>query len=234
MDTPVRSRKARPVAPPAPTSYHHGDLRNALLREGRRLLEEKGAAELSLRECARNVGVSEAAPSRHFDGKDGLLASIASEGFRELAAQRVAIVESALSTLEKSREMLRSYVRYAQNNKGVFNLMVGPRILDTHRHGDLMHAGAESFNMFSNTLVQLALENGWPRSQVELVAHSAWATEHGLATLILADRAPRQDRDVNLEQMIEFSISMSLSAVIAGPEALRLTTARSRKKHRGV
>jgi len=218
MDSPVR--RARKKEAPART-YHHGDLRNALLREGRRLLEEKGAAELSLRELARRVGVSEAAPSRHFEGKEDLLAGVATDGFRELAAQRLALTELKLSKLELVREMLLSYVRYAQANKGVFNLMVGPRMLDAHRHGELLEAGAMSFNLFSESVVALALENGWPRRQVELVAHSAWALEHGLATLILADRAPRKDREVDLVQMIDFSIAMMLSAIVAGPDALR-------------
>jgi AcrR family transcriptional regulator len=221
METPVRPKRTKAKAPPAPAPYHHGDLRNALLREGRQLLEEMGAAELSLRECARRVGVSEAAPSRHFEGKEGLLAGIASDGFRELAAQRLAIVELKLSPLEEAREMLLSYVRYAQANKGVFNLMVGPRILDTRRHAELLEEGAKSFNLFSESLVRLAIDSGWPRSQVDLVAHSAWAMEHGLATLILADRAPRADRKVDLAQMIEFSISMLLSSVVAGPGAMR-------------
>jgi hypothetical protein len=53
--------------------YHHGNLRNALIAEGRRVLEEVGVRELSLRNLARAVGVSEAAPSRHFPGKEGLL-----------------------------------------------------------------------------------------------------------------------------------------------------------------
>jgi AcrR family transcriptional regulator len=221
MDTPIRIKKTRAKAAPAPAPYHHGDLRNALLREGRQLLEEMGASELSLRECARRVGVSEAAPSRHFEGKEGLLAGIASDGFRELAAQRLAIIESNLSPLEEARAMLLSYVRYAQANKGVFNLMVGPRILDTRRHAELLEAGARSFNLFSESIVRLAIESGWPRSQVELVAHSAWAMEHGLATLILADRAPRADRKVDLEQMIDFSVAMMLSGVVAGPSAMR-------------
>lgn len=218
MESPARrAPKKQAVA----RTYHHGDLRNALLLEGRRLLEEKGAAELSLRELARRVGVSEAAPSRHFSGKEELLAGVASDGFRELAAQRLALTELKLGKLELVREMLLSYVRYAQANKGVFNLMVGPRILDAHRHGELLQVGATSFNLFSDSVVALALEHGWPRRQVELVAHSAWALEHGLATLILADRAPRQDRNVDLLQMIDFSIAMLLSAIVAGPDALQ-------------
>lgn len=208
---------------PVATSYHHGDLRNALLREGRLLLEEKGAAELSLREVARRVGVSEAAHSRHFEGKEGLLAAIAADGFRELAALRLAITELPLDKLEKVREMLLSYVRYAQANKGVFNLMVGPRILDPLRHGALLEVSTRSFNLFSDAVVELAAELGWPRSQVELVAHSAWAMEHGLATLLLADRAPNRTRDTHIEidQMIDFSINMMLSSIVSGPAALR-------------
>ncbi len=219
MKTPARTGtlKPREVMP----AYHHGDLKNALVREGRLLLEEKGVAELSLRECARRAGVSEAAPARHFSGKEGLLASIAADGFRDLASQRLATIDSNLSTLAKAREMMLIYVRYAQENKGVFNLMIGPRIVDTGRHVELLEESKKSFDLFSNCMVTLALEYGWPRSQVDLVAHGAWAVEHGLATLILADRAPRPDRNLTLERMIDFSIDMALSAVLAGPAALR-------------
>jgi AcrR family transcriptional regulator len=203
------------------TSYHHGDLRNALLREGRTLLEERGPAELSLREVARRTGVSVAAPSKHFEGKEALLAAIASEGFRELASERERISATNERTLDRARAMLLSYVDYAKANKGVFYLMVGPRIIDTYRHGELADISARSFNMFSDTVMQLAREHGWPDEELDLVAHSAWAMEHGLATLILGDRVPRPQSRIDLRQMIEFSINMLLSAVVAGPQALR-------------
>ncbi|MES2183857.1 MAG: TetR/AcrR family transcriptional regulator [Pseudomonadota bacterium] len=212
---PAKTRAARPA-----TTYHHGDLRNALLREGRALLETLGATELSLREVARRAGVSEAAPSRHFEGKEGLLAGIAAEGFRELAAQRRAIAAQDTGTLAKVRDMLLSYVRYAQQNKGVFHLMVGPRILDPTRHLELVEVGNESFQLFAGAVVDLAVEHGWPRRQVELVTHSAWAVEHGLATLILADRAPNRASSVQVDRMISFSVDMILSAIVAGPDGL--------------
>jgi AcrR family transcriptional regulator len=222
MKTPSRAGRSKtPRTPDVEPAYHHGDLKNALLREGRLLLEEKGVAELSLRECARRVGVSEAAPARHFAGKEGLLASIAADGFRDLAARRLATVDPKLSALAKARQMMAIYVKYAQENKGVFNLMIGPRIVESGRHAELLEESRKSFDLFSNSLVELALECGWPRSQVELVAHGAWAVEHGLATLILADRAPRPDRNLDVERMIDFSIDMALSAVVAGPAAFR-------------
>ena len=85
-----RDKKAGAAnAPVTRTStYAPGGLRDALVVEGRKMFEENGASELSLRALARRVGVSEAAPSKHFQGKEELLAAIASNGFRELAAQR--------------------------------------------------------------------------------------------------------------------------------------------------
>src|SRR5258706_11305777 len=121
----------------APAPYHHGDLRNALVREGRGLLEEHGVAELSLREVARRTGVSVAAPSRHFDGKEDLLSAIASDGFAELAAIRRSIADANPTPLAKAREMMRGYVRFALQNRGLFNLMVGPRIIDAKKHAEL-------------------------------------------------------------------------------------------------
>ena len=205
---------------PAPAAYHHGDLRNALVREGRRSLEENGAGELSLREVARRVGVSVAAPSRHFEGKEDLLSAIASDGFAELAGIRRSIASANLTVVAKAREMMLGYVRFALQNRGLFNLMVGPRIIDPKKHADLQAATSESFNMFSDALFALAAQTGWPTKSMDLVAHAAWAMEHGLATLILADRAPRKGRDVDTETMIEFSIELLLSGISAGPAAL--------------
>lgn len=205
--------------PAAPSTYHHGDLRNALLREGRRLLEDRGIGELSLREVARRTGVSVAAPSRHFDGKDGLLSAIVSDGFVELAALRRSIASAELTALEKARQMMLGYVHFALRNRGLFNLMVGPRIIDPQQHAELQRATSESFGIFCDAIFDLAAMSGWPPAQRDLVTHAAWAMEHGVATLILSDRAPRRGRDVDAEAMIDFSIDLLLRSIVAGPGA---------------
>ena len=70
--------------------YHHGDLRAALLAAGEEVLEESGVAGFSLRHVARRVGVSHSAPAHHFGDAQGLLAALATDGFRRfLAAMRV-------------------------------------------------------------------------------------------------------------------------------------------------
>ena len=85
--TAAKMPRALPPQLREPT-YERGGLRNALVEEGRRMFEENGASELSLRALARRLGVSEAAPSRHFKGKEELLAAIAISGFKQLAEQR--------------------------------------------------------------------------------------------------------------------------------------------------
>src|SRR4029077_3165978 len=70
--------------------YHHGELREALVAAGRKLLEEKGLRGFTLRECARRAQVSHAAPAHHFASIDDLLAEIATRGYRDLAAAMTA------------------------------------------------------------------------------------------------------------------------------------------------
>ncbi|HEV3104420.1 MAG TPA: TetR/AcrR family transcriptional regulator [Trinickia sp.] len=200
--------------------YHHGNLRNALIAEGRRALEEVGARELSLRYLARAVGVSEAAPSRHFPGKEGLLAAIAADGFRDLAALRHDIQVSEETAIIKTYRMMRVYVDFAQRHKGLFDLMVGPRIVERGIHEELTEESDKSFALFASAVEQLAVENGWNKKSLPLVTHAAWSVEHGLAALILSDRVPRSDLPVPVDRMIHFSISMFLSAVVAGAAQL--------------
>lgn len=206
--------------PSADLPYHHGNLHEALIAEGRRALEEVGAHELSLRNLARAVGVSEAAPSRHFAGKEGLLAAIAADGWRDLAALRRKILDSDDTAMTVVYRMLRVYVEFAQSHKGLFDLMVGPRIVARDSYPELTQEASRSFEVFASSVERVALENEWPMNMLTLVTHAAWSMEHGLATLILTDRVPRSDRPVQIEHMVHFSIGMFLSAVKAGPEHL--------------
>jgi len=183
------------------------------------MFEEKGATELSLRELARRVGVSEAAPSKHFKGKEELLAAIASDGFRELAAQRVKLSERRLAPYEKAREMMLSYVHFAQVHEGLFDLMIGPRVLPEFRAGEFTETGDLSYGYFASSIFELARVSGWNNQSLEYLSHAAWSMEHGIAALILARRVPRPDSGLELQKMIEFSIDFLLDSIIAGPAA---------------
>src|SRR5699024_8029552 len=75
--------------------YHHGSLRDALLSAAEQTLREQGQDELSLRELARQIGVSHAAPRRHFRDRQALLAALAITGFERLGAQLHAAIDAA-------------------------------------------------------------------------------------------------------------------------------------------
>ena len=211
----TKSARIRKAAPP---SYHHGDLRNALVAEGRRLLEEVGPNELSLRSVARSVGVSIAAPSHHFEGKEGLLAAIAADGFLELAAARRGIAASTADPVLRVYRTMECYIRFAERERGLFYLMIGPRLPQRENHKALETAATSSFNLFASAVCDYARTKGWAEEDLELVVHAAWAVEHGLAMLILANRVPQLRRGVDVERMISFSLSMLLNGIAAGPE----------------
>jgi AcrR family transcriptional regulator len=213
--------QAVPAEPARTANYEPGKLRDALVSEGRKMFEENGATELSLRALARRLGVSEAAPSKHFKGKEELLAAIASDGFRELAAQRVTLSARQLAPYAKAREMMLSYVRFAQRHEGLFDLMIGPRVLPEFRRGEFTETGDRSYAYFADSVFDLARVHGWPKASLEYLSHSAWAMEHGIAALILARRVPREDSGLELQKMIEFGIDFFLDSITAGPAGHR-------------
>lgn len=203
--------------PAAGPAYHHGDLRRALIAAGRAALEEIGPRELSLRSVAKAVGVSEAAPSRHFAGKEGLLASIAAEGFGELAQRRSVIAQGGAGAEDQVRAMMGEYIRFAQTQPGLFDLMIGPRIIQPEIHPELRDATSASFRLFAEAVCALGRACGWPAPSLNLLVHAAWAVEHGLATLLVSARAPVAQWPVAVEDMIDFSMSLFLERVRAGP-----------------
>jgi AcrR family transcriptional regulator len=105
------------------SAYHHGDLANALVDAALKLVEKEGADAVSLRDLAQSLGVSRAAPYRHFEDRDALLATVAARGFEDL----VAAYEAALTGPGDGRERLyaasRAFFAFATRRPGLYRLM---------------------------------------------------------------------------------------------------------------
>ena len=105
------------------SSYHHGELSSALTAAAMAAVERDGPQALSLRDVAHSLGVSRAAPYRHFRDRDALLAAVAAKGFEDL----VGIYEAALSEDGNGRQRLRrlllSYMEFARTRPGLHALM---------------------------------------------------------------------------------------------------------------
>src|SRR4051794_28535700 len=108
--------------------YHHGNLRAALLDQAERTLREQGVDGLSLRELARHVGVSHAAPRRHFADRQALLDALAESGWARLGAEvRAASRRAGTGYEARLRAAGRAYVRFATRDSALLELMFAGR-----------------------------------------------------------------------------------------------------------
>src|SRR5579864_5463927 len=109
---------------PSKPTYHHGDLRSALVRAAMDLLEESGETALSLRAVARRAGVSPAAPYRHYADREALVSAVAALGYRELA-ERLGAAHPYPSTPEQLTSVAVAYVQFALERPALFRIMFG-------------------------------------------------------------------------------------------------------------
>jgi AcrR family transcriptional regulator len=168
-------------------AYHHGNLRKALVDAALELLRQGDASALSLRAVARRAQVSTAAPYRHFESREALLAAVAEEGFRMLASgMRTAMEANAGDPLIAFREAGVAYVLFALEHQAHYAVMFSPELADQSSHPDLATAAEESKALLLQAIrtCQQAgvVADGPPRE----LALAAWAVVHGLASLIAA------------------------------------------------
>ena len=182
-----KSSRATKRKSPKKGAYHHGNLRRALLDSARAMVEKEGPRGVSLRAVARLAGVSPAAPYRHFAGKEGLLAAVAEEGFRALEIKmQAASDETRGLALAEFRAIGYAYVRFAASNPSHFRVMFGPEVSDKSEHPSLMEASHRASQIIAHAIVNCqrsGLEGGDADPQRLFI--TAWATFHGLATLIV-------------------------------------------------
>ena len=169
-------------------TYHHGDLREALVAVAIQLLEEKGLSGFTLRQCTRRAGVSHAAPAHHFATADDLLAEIAARGFeRFVAALGQAADQAAASPLAKLEAMGHAYIAFALANPAVYGLMfrLGAGSLKSP------HLKTASTAAWQQLCDGVAAALG-PKRQDEMIAKASavWALVHGTATLMLDRKLP--------------------------------------------
>jgi len=156
MLTHVNMSAPVPRKPLQSHAYHHGDLRRALLDAVLALVAERGhAADITFREVARRVGVSHAAPYRHFDDKEALLAELATEGFARLSSTLMAARRDARDDEERFVQTGIGYLKFALANPGYLTLMHGPDVPKSRSAG-LQAAANQSFQV----LILLAEDAG--------------------------------------------------------------------------
>ncbi len=170
-------------------SYHHGNLREALLDAAGSTLADQGIEGLSLRKVAQKAGVSATALYSHFRDKRELLAMLATQGFEELAAE----MEREVSRVEKEQvsgglvALARGYVQFATRNPALFQLMFGPALSDMLDAPELEKASTRAYTLMEADVARRMEELGIPE-QTPVAVAGAWALVHGLSSLLNDDR----------------------------------------------
>lgn len=180
----ARTRGSKPALRERKGSYHHGNLRRALIDAALGLIENEGAAALSLREAARRAGVSTAAPYRHFPSREALLAAVAEEGFRLLGEEIRRAIAAHDDPARRLGESGIAYVLFAAAHRSLYSVMFGPELADRRAHPSLEAAAADTSRLLLGA-VRDYQEAGWmsSRDPTELQL-AAWSSMHGLASLI--------------------------------------------------
>jgi AcrR family transcriptional regulator len=162
--------------------YHHGNLRTALLAEAERTVREQGVDQLSLRQLAREAGVSHGAPRRHFADRQALLDALAEAGFERLGAELRRALESAGEDFEaRLRATALAYVRFATRDAALLELMFAGK----HREqsGALHEAADRAFSAVIELILQGQANGALESGDTERVALVLFATIQGIAAL---------------------------------------------------
>jgi AcrR family transcriptional regulator len=204
----VAKEAVRRTRAAADTPYHHGALREALLKAAEKLLEREGLAGLTLRAVAREAGVSHAAPTHHFGDLTGLLSELAAIGYRQFNAAMTAANASGTQQ-ERGMASAKAYLGYAQAHPGMYGLMFRTERLDMQRPS-LREAATAAFaglarGVGASRQEQIETE-ALSLQQAGALAH-AWSLVHGFTMLLLdgrmSDILRRLPQGTTMEQLFE-------------------------------
>jgi len=180
---PAQPLRARSEAAP---SYHHGDLKNALIEAGIEILAEEGIHGLSLRKVASRAGVSHAAPYAHFTDKQALIAAISTEGYRQLYERIQAVVRQyAEDPLQQLVESAWAYLDFAIQKSAHFKITFSSAVEKEQDYPELVALTHQSFELVQQIVESCQAAGILSAGPSDVVAVGLWSQVHGLAALML-------------------------------------------------
>ncbi len=167
-------------------NYHHGDLKNALIKAGIQILSKEGLGGLSLRRVAKKAGVSHTAPYAHFADKQALIAAISTQGYHLLYEQLTSAVETNHGNPQNMLvEVGWAYVRFALKDPELFKVMFSGVIEQEKDYPDFREISQKNFQLLVG-LVKTYQETGLLAPEpADLVAVRLWSLVHGFIMLLL-------------------------------------------------
>jgi AcrR family transcriptional regulator len=174
---------------PKKKSYHHGDLKNALIEAGADILSKDGVSGLSLRKVAQKAGVSHTAPYAHFADKQALIAAISTEGYKKLYEQIAQAAEQYRSDpLQRLVESSWAYVEFALDEPDHFKVTLSGMIEKEQDYPAFVETAKQTFSLVVDIVAQCQQADILRKGAADLTAVSVWALIHGFVTLLLENQ----------------------------------------------
>jgi AcrR family transcriptional regulator len=188
--------------------YHHGHLRDTLLAEAERTLREQGVEQLSLRDLARQAGVSHAAPRRHFADRQALLDALAGAGFARLADEVAAAIEDAGPDFRpRLRATGATYVRFATEDPALMELMFTVKSASGEvaaGSGEMAAGAGRLFTIVGELIREGQLTGQLPPGDPERLRLLFMATARGIAGLV----APGQPAAGQADGLLDDAVAL--------------------------
>jgi AcrR family transcriptional regulator len=202
-------------------NYHHGDLRQAFIDAACSHLRQHSADSLSLRALARDIGVSQTAPYRHFESRNALFAAIAIQGFELLTARLQSTSNLFPDTHTALLEVGIAYVDWAVANQEKYQMFFDSSLVDFSHYPELQSVGSECFEVLARLIRRGLSEELLRDKPPEQLAAILWSGIHGMASLLQAKHSEDQIEQYTVIKALEFlesnrraSLDMLLNSVL--------------------
>jgi AcrR family transcriptional regulator len=201
-------------------SYHHGDLRRALVNAAVSLLTKTQRWDFSLREVARCAGVSHNAPYSHFASKRELLAAVAVKGYEILRARVLTALRGKTKPADALKAISTAYLRFGTGNPAQYRLMFGPTLQgeDAGLPSEVIHAFASTGTVWREVLKRGSEDGRFKIPQndpaaLEMAAIGAWSLVHGL-TMLYIDGLATLETAQTIDSLAEKVIAMFMHGIV--------------------
>lgn len=167
-------------------TYHHGDLKNALIKAGVEILAKEGIGKLSLRKVAQKAGVSHTAPYFHFSDKQSLIAAISTEGFQKLSKALESATKSHANNPKKQLiESAQAYIKFAVGNKDIFKIMFSSALEKEKEYPAFVEISQKTFRQVVETIEACQKAGVIKSGEADVLAVIIWSQIHGIISLAL-------------------------------------------------
>lgn len=192
--------------------YHHGDLKNALIKAGVEILSKEGIEGLSLRKVAQRAGVSHNAPYSHFSDKQSLIAAISTEGFKQLYVELdAAVLAYPDDPKQQLLEGAWAYVQFAINNTDTFKIMFSGVLEKEKQYPAFVEISHQTFERVVDVVRACQDEGILNSTPPEVMAVAVWGQIHGIISLRLEGQLSHRVLDrFDLRDIVLFALDQTM------------------------